>query len=239
MSLSLIVFIYCIHLYAVTVALNYKEIGKHSEIITNIKLFINKCNWQEINFQSEKNDWKKFDENNLTIAFNVLYAKKEKIYPAYVSKHKTSYSWKTSYSFLMIRNEEGCHYITVIELPALLRGNTSKHHSNFYCLNCLHSFETENKRESHKKVCKNKDFCGTVMSSEGTKILELNQYQKSDKALFTIYAYLECLREKIDGCKNNPENTSATKLGKYYPSGFSICTISSFKSIGNKHDVYI
>ena len=43
------------------------------------------------------------------------------------------------------------------------------------------------------------------MSSEGTKTLEFNQYQKSDKASFIIYADLECTIEKIDGCINNPE----------------------------------
>ena len=44
------------------------------------------------------------------------------------------------------------------------------------------------------------------MPSQDTKILEFNQYQKSDKAPFIIYADLECIIEKIDGCKNNPEN---------------------------------
>ena len=29
-------------------------------------------------------------------------------------------------------------------------------------------------------------------------ILEFNQYQKSDKAPFIIYAYLECLTEKVN-----------------------------------------
>ena len=50
------------------------------------------------------------------------------------------------------------------------------------------------------------------MPSEDTKILEFNQYQKSDKAPFIIYADLECLIEKIDGCKNNPENSYSTKV---------------------------
>ena len=44
------------------------------------------------------------------------------------------------------------------------------------------------------------------MPSEDTKILEFNHYQKSDKALFIIYADFECIIEKTDGCKNNPEN---------------------------------
>ena len=49
------------------------------------------------------------------------------------------------------------------------------------------------------------------MPSEDTKILEFNKYQKSDKAAF-IYANLECITEKIDGCKNNLESSSATKV---------------------------
>ena len=50
------------------------------------------------------------------------------------------------------------------------------------------------------------------MPFEDIKILEFNQYQKSDKAPFVTYADLECLIEKIDRCKNNPENSSTTKI---------------------------
>ena len=99
----------------------------------------------------------------------------------------------------MVSKRERWHYLAIKKLSALLRGITSKHHGNFYCLNCLHSFETENKRESHKKACGNKDFCNVVMSFEDTKILKINQCQKSDKGPFIIYAHLECLIEKIDG----------------------------------------
>ena len=76
------------------------------------------------------------------------------------------------------------------------------------------------------------------MPSEDTEILEYNQYQKPDKAPFVICADLECLIEKIDGCKNNPENTFTTNIGEHILSGFSMFTISSFKRIENKYDVY-
>ena len=69
---------------------------------------------------------------------------------------------------------------------------------------------------------KKKDFCNVIMPSEDTKILEFNQYQKSDKAPFIIYADRECIIEKIDGCKHNPENSSATKVSEHIPSGFSM-----------------
>ena len=74
------------------------------------------------------------------------------------------------------------------------------------------------------------------MSYEDTKISEFNQYQKSDKASFITDAYRECILEKIDGCKNNPENSSTAKVSTHISSGFSMSTISSFRSKENKHD---
>ena len=38
--------------------------------------------------------------------------------------------------------------------------------------------------------------------------------------------------------KSNPENSSTTKVNDYIPSGYSMAKLSSFRSIGNKHDVY-
>ena len=72
------------------------------------------------------------------------------------------------------------------------------------------------------------------MPSEDTKILEFNQYQKHDKAPFIVYADLECIIEKIDGCKH----LSTTKVSEHIPSAFSMSTISLSRSIENKHGVY-
>ena len=64
------------------------------------------------------------------------------------------------------------------------------------------------------------------MPSEDTKIIKFSQYQKYDKASFITYADLECLIEKINGSKNNPENSFTTKVGEHIPSSFSMSTIS-------------
>ena len=50
--------------------------------MTKIKSFIDKYKWEEIYHPSEKDDWKKFEKNNPTLARNALYTKNEKIYPA-------------------------------------------------------------------------------------------------------------------------------------------------------------
>ena len=77
----------------------------------------------------------------------------------------------------MIPNGERLHYHAVKKLSALLRGITSKNNGDFDCLNCLHSFRTKNKLASHIEVCEKKNnFCGVVMPSKNTEILEFNKH---------------------------------------------------------------
>ena len=50
--------------YAVMAALIYEEIKIDPQRITKIEPFINKYNWEGINFPPEKDDWKKFEKHN-------------------------------------------------------------------------------------------------------------------------------------------------------------------------------
>ena len=50
----------------------------------------------------------------------------------------------------------------------------------------------------------------------------MNHYQKSNKALLITCTDNECIIENIDGCKNNPENSSTTKVSEPILSCFSI-----------------
>ena len=72
-----------------------------------------------------------------------------------------------------------------------------------------------------------------------TLILEFNQCKESDKAPIIIYADLECLIEKIGGCKSSSENWfTANMVGEHVLSGFSMFTILSFKSMEVEYDIY-
>ena len=154
-----------------------------------------------------------------------MYTKEKEILPAYISKHSSSS--EKQIIILMIPNEEKewWHFLAIKKFFALLREITSKHNGDFNCLNCLHSFRTENKLKSHEKVCINKDFCGIAMLSEKDKISEFKQYMKSDKMPYIIYADIESLIRKIDGRKNNPENSFTTKIGEHVFCGYSMSTI--------------
>ena len=54
---------------------------------------------------------------------------------------------------------------------------------------------------------------------------------KSDKMPYINYADIKSLIKKIDGCTNNPEKSSTTKLYEHIPSGYSMPTIWLFDHI--------
>ena len=132
----------------------------------------------------------------------------------------------------MISDGQKWHYLVVKNLSGLLRGITSTHKGDFYCLNCFHSYRTENKLEAHKKIYENHDYCYVEMPTKNINIIKYNHGEKSMKLLFVIYADLECLLE------NNPNESSTTKINKHEPSGYSIFTHCSFDESKNKLNYY-
>ena len=56
-----------------TAALNHQNIGRDPQRIPKIKPFISQYNWEKIEFPAVQKDWKKFEQNNETIALNILY----------------------------------------------------------------------------------------------------------------------------------------------------------------------
>ena len=61
---------------------------------------------------------------------------------------------------------------------------------------------------------------------------------KPDKILYTIYPNMESSIKKVDGYKNNSENSSATKIGENISCGYSISTICTFDHIEHKQTLY-
>ena len=116
--------------YTLTLALNLDQ------RISKIKPFIERYNWKDIDFPATSKDWKKFESSN-EIDLNILYVphNTKKIQVADKSKHNLTCDKQVI--LLMISNGEKWHYLVVKNLPGLLRGITSSHKEDFYCLNCF------------------------------------------------------------------------------------------------------
>ena len=200
--------------YATTLALNLDQIKKDPQRVSKIKPFIEKYNWEDIDFPSNSKDWKKFECNN-EVALNILYVlcNTKKINIAY--KSKNNLTQEKQIILLMISDGQKWHYLVVKNLSGLLRGITSNHKEDFYCLRLMSCRNTKN-----------------------NNIIKYNHGEKSMKLLFVMYADLECLLEKMSTCINNPNESSTTKINKYTPSGYSIFTHCSFDKSKNKLNYY-
>ena len=64
------------------------------------------------------------------------------------------------------------HYLAIKNISGLLRGITSNHNGDFYCLNRFHSYTMKRKPKKHERICKKHDFCDPKMPDEDNKILK-------------------------------------------------------------------
>ena len=86
-------------------SLDYQRIKRHLQKISKLKPYINQYNWKGIKFPSDKEDSKKFEQNNKEIALNILFVphnKKELCY-AYISKY--NHKRKNKVILLMITDD--------------------------------------------------------------------------------------------------------------------------------------
>ena len=76
------------------------------------------------------------------------------------------------------------------------------------------------------------------MPDENKKILKHIPGVKLLKVPFIIYADLECLLQKIDTWKNNPEKSYTEKKATHKPSGYSLVTCWSFDKSKTEQNYY-
>ena len=139
-----------------------------------------------------------YNEKTINIAYKSKYRKRE-----------------NEAVLLMITNGEQWHYIAlksvrtddrfnrpIRSLPRLFRGITANHNGDFYCLNCLHSFRTDNALKRHDRLCDNSDYFHVEMPTKNIKTLKYNHGEKSLKV-----PDWECLIIKQQLCQNNPNES--------------------------------
>ena len=168
-----------------------------------------------------------------------------KITHTYKSEH--NYARKNQFVLLMITHGKKWHYLALKSEPTedgfnrptkilsrLFREITSNHDDDFYCLNCLHSFRTDNALKKHERLCENND-CSVELPTKYDMILKYNHGDKSLKTPFVIYADLECLLLRQQSCQNNPNESYTERKAIHEPCGYSLDLVCSFDSKEDKH----
>ena len=72
-------------------SLDYQKIKKNPQKILKLKPYINQYNWKDIKFPSDKEDWKKFEQNNRKLLeIYYLHSIIKKKYDPYIYQNITT-----------------------------------------------------------------------------------------------------------------------------------------------------
>ena len=184
-----------------------------------------KFNWDGINFPASFKDIDKFEKQNPSISINV-FSYEEEVYPLRITKKAND----KTVNLLLISKGENQHYCWIKNMSRLLTSQISKHRTRrFYCLRCLNSFYTAESLEKHDLYCSNHDVVKVELPNEENNTLSFNNYNKSMRVPFVVYADFEAFTQKLDDDKPRDNKSSYTsQYEKHSPSGFCYYIKCSF-----------
>ena len=170
------------------------------------------------------------------VALNILFIQHnaKTIRAAYRSEHNNK--CKKQVILLMITDGKKRLYLAVTNLSALLKGNSSNHKGDFYCLNCFSSYTTKNKHKEHEEICNNQDSSLIKIPNWVEKILKYNSGEKSLKASFVIYLDFikKCLLKKRTILSKESQISYTEKKARHEPSDWAMFTRYSFDKKENE-----
>ena len=210
--------------WAITSAIYPAE--AHSERLKQYVENSKKFDWTGINFPASFRDVDKFEKLNPNVTVNIFGYEKE-VYPLRISKRAND----KTINLLLISEDENQHYCWIKNMSRLLSTQIGKHgHKRFYCLRCMNSFHTDKSLQDHSMYCSSKDATRIVLPDEKTNSLSFQNYNRSMKVPFVIYADFEAFTEKLTDNEIPKDKNSSftTQYEKHSPSGFCYYIKCSF-----------
>ena len=131
--------------WSVIAASKWVDIKFHPECVSNVKRFENNYNWSGLEFPAAINKIGVFKRKN-DVSVTVLALKGPEVYIARKPKCKAS----KNVNLVLITDGEHRHYMVIKSLSRLLGSKNSKHtNKQYFCLNCLQGFHSEQSRDKH------------------------------------------------------------------------------------------
>ena len=160
----------------------------------------------------------KVENQNEEISINVFTYEDKTIVPLRITKHRNRLH---HVNVLWLSNEENSHYCLITDLNRFL-SRTKTHRSQMYfCSYCLHGFCKETAFHEHQSNCSTHGAQRVELPVVGKNdVLKFNDYEKTLKVPFVIYADFETINRKLYTCMPNPKLSATTPTTKLDVCGF-------------------
>ena len=164
------------------------------------KAYIEKLDYCEIQFPVTIKQINKIEKKN-DIRINVFGYEERQPYPVYISKEM----YKDHMELLLITKDEKKHYVLIKDFDKFMYNQTKHKERKHFCMSCLQCFSSEKVLSEHKENCK--QVQAVKMPDKNNNILKFNNHHKQMQVPFVIYADIEAITEKIQGCQQNNDKS--------------------------------
>ena len=189
--------------------------------MSNLRKFENKYDWSGLELPVASNKISIFERKN-DVSVNVLALKGSEVYVVRGSERKSLKDIK----LLLITDGKHRHYTVIKSLNRLLRSRNSKHaHKQYFCLNRLQGFHSEQSRDKHYEYCKDNEAVKIEMPKPGS-FIKFHDGQNQFKVPFMMYVDFEAILRTVNGRSPNSNKPCTKKVNRHIPSGF--CVYSKF-----------
>ena len=202
--------------WAVIAGLRWEEIGANPERISKLRQYENEFDWNEIAYPVSTKNISKFETRN-RIGVNLLAISGRTIY---ICRKGGDYEQKVN--LMILEEDRKKHYIAVKSISRLLSSMNNKHKTaQYFCMNCLNGFKTQESRDNHNDYCASNEPVRIEMLDKNP-IVRYSSGQHQFKVPFIMYADFESILEPIQGAKNNPNISSTRGINSHKPLGWCL-----------------
>ena len=181
----------------------------HPERVSKYKHVWKNLNYDGIEFPVSLDQVEKIeDQNDINISVYSYDEKTKRKYPLYLSCGEKDYSDKMH--LLYLKSGEKSHFVLIKKPFTFL--SPSDNHKHYLCEWCLSHFTSENRFETHRKICKEVTKVGQELVLPLKKEYKFGSLFKSLSLPFYVVADFEALTRKTDTCLPNPNKSSTVEL---------------------------
>ena len=164
---------------------------------------IEKLEYTDIVFPVSRKQYNKIEKQN-SIRINIFGYENEEPYPIHISKE----TFEDQMNLLLITEDEKKHHILIKDFDKFMYNPSRHKERKYFCMHCLQCFSSESILKKHTNNCSIINGKQAInMPKEGENILKLNNFHKQQVVPFAIYADLEAITRKFQGCKPNDDKS--------------------------------
>ena len=180
------------------------------------KRLIGELNYEGIEFPVSQKQYNKIETQN-SIRINVFGYEKEQPFFIHIFKEK----FEDQVNLLLITEDEKKHYVLINDFNAFMYNQTKYKNKKYFCMYCLQCFSSERILVKHTNNCLTINGAQAInMPKQGENILRFNNFHKQLPVPFVIYADLEAITRKVQGCKQSEEMENEKNKERSYTEAY-------------------